>query len=143
MCDTGIHNAFRAMQRFACMYVYTSSKVHSRPGINRVWVVLIQSCSWSAEQGKCWVFFLSPSVPEKLISRDGFGRPRPASARLFSTLRLNLVLTHGMTPAFRDGVIVHLFIPSNLHRVSPESIGSRTCLSMAFTPESPPAQGQL
>ena len=32
---------------------------------------------------------------------------RPASARSFSTLRLNL-LTHGTPPAFCDGVIVHI-----------------------------------
>ena len=28
------------------------------------------------------------------------------------------------------------------HRVSPEFIGSRNCVPMAFTAESPPAQGQ-
>ena len=33
------------------------------------------------------------------------------SASLFSTVRLNLVLTHGMSPAFRDGA--HLFRLSN------------------------------
>ena len=41
-----------------------------------------------------------------------FGRrvqpSRPASACSFSTIRLNLVLSHGIPPAFRDGV--HLFI---------------------------------
>ena len=35
---------------------------------------------------------------------------RPALSCSFPTLRLNLVLTHGIPPAFRDGV--HLFIHS-------------------------------
>ena len=49
---------------------------------------------------------LSPFAPEKLVSRDGFGRP--ASACSFSMRRLNLVLTYGTPPDFRGGV--HLFI---------------------------------
>ena len=36
----------------------------------------------------------------------------PASACSLSVLRLSRVLTHGIPPAFRDGVIVHLFILS-------------------------------
>ena len=50
---------------------------------------------------------------------------------LFSTLRLNPVLNHGGSSDFRDGV--HLFMPPN----SPELIGSRNCVPMAFTTESP------
>ena len=46
------------------------------------------------------LFSLSPFTPENLVSRDKFGRPRPASASSFSTLRLNLVLTRGIPPAF-------------------------------------------
>ena len=57
--------------------------------------------------------------------REEFGlarqvRPsRPASACSFSTLRLNLVLTHGIPPAFRHGVIVHIYryTPSGQSRV--------------------------
>ena len=59
----------------------------------------------------------------------------------FSTLRLNLVLTCGIPPDFRGGV--HIFIKTSLrHRVNPEFIGSRNCVPMAFTAESPPVQGQ-
>ena len=59
---------------------------------------------------------------------------------LISIFRLNLVLTHGIPPDFRGGV--HLFIQTAIrHRVSPEFIGSRNCVPMAFTAESPPAQG--
>ena len=60
---------------------------------------------------------------------------------LISILRLNLVLTCGIPPEFRGGV--HLFIQTAIrHRVSPEFIGSRNCVPMAFTADSPPAQGQ-
>ena len=83
---------------------------------------------------------LSPYGRENLVSRDGVQPSRPASACSFSILRLNLVLTHGIPPDFRGGV--HLFIKTAIrHRVSPELIGSRNCVPMAFTAESPPAQG--
>ena len=66
---------------------------------------------------------------------------RPASACSFSIPRLNLVLPHGIPPDFRGGA--HFFIYTAIrHRVSPELIGSRSCVPMAFTAESPPAQSQ-
>ena len=66
---------------------------------------------------------------------------RPASAWLFSTLRPNLVLTHGIPPVFRDGV--HLCIHNvNRHRVSTKFISPRNCAPMALTAEILPAQGQ-
>ena len=58
---------------------------------------------------------------------------------LISMLRLNLVLAYGIPPEFRGGVHYETAIR---HRVSPEFIGSRNCVPMAFTAESPPAQGQ-
>ena len=86
------------------------------------------------------VLSLSPFAPENLISQKGSAIPAPASACLFSTRRLHLVLTHGIPPAFSDGV---LFIhPANRHRVSPEFIGPRIYGPKAFTAQSPPAQGQ-
>ena len=45
------------------------------------------------------VFFRFPFAPENLVSRDRFGPPvprQPPYSILFSTLRLNLVLTHGI-----------------------------------------------
>ena len=62
---------------------------------------------------------------------------RPASACSFSTLRLNLVITHEIPPDLRGGV--RSFIETAIHhRVSPEFIGSRYCVPMAFTAASPP-----
>ena len=62
-----------------------------------------QSCSWSAEQG---IGFFSPvSVGARSFCLARRVRPsRPASARTFRTLKLNLVLTSEIPPAFRDGV---------------------------------------
>ena len=55
-------------------------------------------------------------------------------------LRLNMVLTHGVPPEFRCGVHFYLgcHAPSGQSRV----YGPRNCVPMAFTAESPPAQGQ-
>ena len=51
------------------------------------------------------------------------------------------MLTHGVAAAFRDGVLS--FIPSTaIGLFRPELIGSRTCVPMAFSADSPPAQGQ-
>ena len=36
-------------------------------------------------------FFLSPFEPEKFVSRDGVRPSRPASARSFYTLKLNIL----------------------------------------------------
>ena len=59
----------------------------------------------------------------------------------FSTLRLNLVLTYEIPSELRGGV--HLLHKTTIrHRVSPEFIGSRNCVPMASTAESPPTQGQ-
>ena len=47
--------------------------------------------------------------------------------------------THGSPPHFRGGI--HLFIYTAIrHLVSPEFIGSRNCVPIAFTAESPPAR---
>ena len=46
---------------------------------------------------------LSPSTPDNLVSRDGFGSQSRVSL-LISMLRLNLVLTYGIPLEFRGGV---------------------------------------
>ena len=66
---------------------------------------------------------------------------RPASACSFSILGLNLVLSHGFLPISATASI-YSFTTAIRHRVSPELIGSRNCVPMAFTAESLPAQGQ-
>ena len=60
---------------------------------------------------------------------------------LISILRLNLVLTYGIPPEFRGGV--HLLKTAIRHRVSPEFIGSRNGVHMAYTAESPHGTGPV
>ena len=82
---------------------------------------------------------LSPFAPENLVSRDGFGSPiLPQPGNLRTQAESG---AYGIFPDFRGGV--HLLILTAIrHRASPEFIGSRNCVSMAFTAESPPAQDQ-
>ena len=82
-----------------------------------------------------------PRTCLSIWSREtGSAVPSRASL-LISILRLNMVLTHRIPPDFRGGA--HLFVLTAIrHRVSPEFIGSRNCVPMAFSAESPPAQGQ-
>ena len=65
--------------------------------------------SWSAKQEYTYIS-PPPFAPENLVSRDGLGRPVPRQpAHSPDTFRLNLVLTYGIPPAFRGGIL--LFVP--------------------------------
>ena len=75
---------------------------------------------------------LSPCVPENLVSRDGFSPPVPRQPAYFHT--------QAESRAFLpSSVAASIYETAIRHRVSPELIGSRNCVSMAFTAESPPA----
>ena len=50
---------------------------------------------------------LSPFAPENLISWNGFGHPVPRQACSFSTPRLKLVLTRGVSSDFRGGPFIY------------------------------------
>ena len=54
-------------------------------------------------------------------------------------LRINLVLTYGIPPAFRGGV--YLFIPPTAIESVPSFIRSHDCVPMVFTTDSLQAQG--
>ena len=79
---------------------------------------------------------LSPCVPENLVSRDGFSRPVP---RLHTQAESGAYLRDSSRVPRRRPFMEP---PYAIHRVSPEFIGSRNCVPMALTAESPPAQGQ-
>ena len=86
------------MRRFAYsgLPVNSSSIIlyrYTRSGINRFGC---HCCSWSAKQGN--IFFPSPHSRLRIWSRRLIRPLRPALARSFSTLRLNLVLTRGIPP---------------------------------------------
>ena len=66
------------------------------------------------------VFALSQFAPENLASRDGFGRPVPRQPIHYShsgNIRYHVVLTHGIPPAFRDGVHLSRQPPSGQFQV--------------------------
>ena len=80
---------------------------------------------------------LSAFVPENLGLARQVRQSRPASAYLSPYSGL---LT-GFVPS-SAAVSIYSFITAIRHRVSPEFIGSRNYVPMAFTAESPPARGQ-
>ena len=85
---------------------------------------------------------LSAFVPENLVSRDGFGSPvqrQPAHLHIQAESGAYL---RDSSRVPRRRPFMYSFITAIRHRVSPEFIGSRNCVPMAFTAESPPVQGQ-
>ena len=116
---------------YVCMYGHTYSKSMDQPGkvANPVRGQLNRKMNLS----------LSAFVPENLVLRDVFGSPVPRQ-------RAHLYTQAEMSGAYlRDSSRVprrRPFITAIRHRVSPEFIGSRNCVPMAFTAESPPARGQ-
>ena len=80
---------------------------------------------------------VSAFAPENLVSRDGFVSPVPRQhAHLHTQAESGAYLRDSSQVPRR-----RLFITAIRHRVSPEFIGSRNFVPMAFTAESPPAQG--
>ena len=122
-----------------CMYMYVCMvNTFSRVWINRVWMPTLMIVV-AAEQGK-YVFPVPARVWEFGLVRKV--RPsRPAPAHPFSTLWLNLVLTHGFSPAFLDGVHVIYRQPPTTVSLELTRPHDNKCVPMAFTAESPPTQG--
>ena len=87
------------------LYRHTPSGVVSSE-FDRVWLPILLVVSTTAKI----VFSLSPFAPENLVSRDGFSRPVPRRPSILHTraesdwLIMLMVLTHGISPAVRDGV---------------------------------------
>ena len=68
------------------------------------------------------------------LNRENFSSPVPRQPA-----HLHTQAETGFLPSSAAASIYETAIR---HRVSPEFIGSRKCVPMAFTAESPPAQGQ-
>ena len=82
---------------YVCMYVW-SSHIAEYGSTGKG----CQSCSWSAEQKK--IISPCPRACLRIWSRE-MGSAVPSRVSLFiSILKLNLVLTYGIPPEFRDGV---------------------------------------
>ena len=72
---------------------------------SRVWINRegCQSRSWSAEQGKKFIF-PCPHACLRICSRETGSAVPSRVSLLISILRLNLVLTYGVPAEFRGGV---------------------------------------
>ena len=82
---------------------------------------------------------LSAFVPENLVSRDGFSSPVPGQpAHLDIQAEFGAYILTGFLPS-SAAASIYLFKTTIGHRVSPEFIGSRNCVPMAFIAESRPA----
>ena len=125
--------------RFVAVGSRTCMVTHiARVWINRVWLPILLVVSWTGKNN----ISLPPFAPENLVSRDGFGSPvlrQPAHSPYSGWIWCLLM---GFLPSSAAASIYYLFKTAIRHRVSPEFIGSRKCVPMAFTAESPPAQGQ-
>ena len=86
--------------------------------------------------------FLSPFAPEKLVSRDGFGRTVPLQPSHLHTQAESGAYLRDSSISAAASIYFYKLLPGIGHRASRELIGSRNCVPMAFTAESPPAQGQ-
>ena len=83
---------------------------------------------------------IQPEYGDEQADADGFAEP-VSRQPLISILRLNWCLLTGFLPS-SAAASFYSFITAIRHRASPEFIGSRNCVPMAFTAESPPARGQ-
>ena len=84
---------------------------------------------------------LSAFAPENLVSRDGFGSLVPRQPAHLHTQAESSAYLRDPSRLPRRRPFIHLKTAIR-DRVSPELIGSRNCVPMAFTSECPPAQGQ-
>ena len=92
-----------------------------------------------AKEGTSKHFFCL--APENLISRNDFCRPVPRQPAHSPHPSLIECLTHGLV-SFLTLFAAAFIYTVNRHWVNPELIGSHNCITMAFTAESPLAQGQ-
>ena len=116
-----------------CMYGQTYSKSMDQPG-----KIANPACGQLNREND---LYLSAFAPENLVSRDGFGSPVSRQPAHIHTQAIIWCLLTGFLPSFA-AAFIYLFKTAIRHRVSPEFIESRNCVPMAFTAESPPAQGQ-
>ena len=81
------------------MYGHTYSKSMDQPG-----KVANSARGQLNGENENFKISLSPFAPQNLVSRDSFGSPVPRQPA-YPILRLNLVLTYGIPPEFRGGVL--------------------------------------
>ena len=121
-----------ALCMYVCMYGHHIIAEYGSTGQG------CQSCSWSAEQGKMKIFLSLSRL--RIWSREmGPSIPSRASLVILHTQAESGAYSRDSSRFPRQRPFTHTTIHN---RVSLEFIGSRTSVPMAFTVESPPAQGQ-
>ena len=80
-------------------------------------------------------------APENFVSRDEFRSPVSRQPAHLHTQAGSGAYSRDSFPN-SAAASIYLYKTAMRHRVSPEFIGSRNCVLMAFTAESPLAQGQ-
>ena len=83
----------------------------------------------------------SAFVPENLASRDGFGSPVSRQPVHPHTQAGSGAYLRDFSRVPRRRPLIYFKPPYIRHRVSPKFIRPCNCVPMAFTAESPPAQG--
>ena len=116
---TNMYGMYEYHVKLCMYYVWSSHPLYSSVYINR-----LPTTSWSAEQGKR--IFPCPRSRLRIWSR------KTASAVLS---RVSLIILHYHTQAESHACYTR-------NRVNPDCIGSRNCVPIALTAESPPAQSQ-
>ena len=108
---------------------------YSIQGTNQVQVPVLLVVSPNRE-GK--VIILSTFAPETFVSR---AVPSRVSSLILHTHAKSGVF-YGLLSFLPLSASSSIYNTNNIHRVSPELIGSHSCVRMAFTAERPPVQGQ-
>ena len=98
-----------------------------------------QTCSWTAEPGKCFSLFPVRAWEQNIVSRIGSAVSSCVRPLILHTrAQLDALLTMEFLPLSATASSHHYTV--NRNRVSPaSSIRSRKCVPMAFTAESLPA----
>ena len=108
----------------------------------RVWIhrVRLSILLVVSRTGKINISLSTFFAPENLVSRDGFGTPVPRQpAHLHTHVESGASIWDSSGVPRRRPFI---YLKSPYHADLSRVIGSRSCVPMAFTAESPPAQGQ-
>ena len=140
--NMAINLSMQTVQRWASPWHYVCMVTHiARVWINRVRLPVLHVVGWTGKMN----ISLSAFVPENLISLDGFGSPVPRQpAHLRPSSPYSGWIWYLLTEFLPSSAAASIYLIKTAirHRVSPEFIGSRNCVPMAFTAESPPARGQ-
>ena len=121
-------------KRYVCMVITYCSRVW----INRVRLPILLVVSSTGKRN----ISLSAFEPEDLVSRDGFGSPVRRQPAHFHTQAESGVYLRDSSRVPRRRLFIYFKPPYAIGSVPCLSSHAFICVPMAFTAESPPAQGR-